>query len=188
MTVDKAIRWWPPLGVLALLVLGWMVGNGSTPLDDWFLQYRHSPAAWLLFFTDEQALAIVLAAAVGVGLYRRQWRLAVVMVASPPIAVAIVDLCKPVFERQKGGALAYPSGHTTVTVVVMGMVVLVAGAALWAVAAAVAVVLLGVVGQAVTYHYFTDAVGAVFLASAIVCIAARAAGCLPVDNPEPAKT
>jgi len=173
---EKAIRLWPPIGVIAMLVLGWAVGRGSTPIDDWFHGYRHSPAKWLLFFTDPRVLAIVLAACVAAALYQRRWRLAVAAVLSPIFALVLVELIKGLFDRQNGGALAYPSGHTTVMVVVMGMVVLAAGAAVWAVLAAVAVCLLGMVGQGVTYHYFTDAVGALLFGTAIVCVAALTSG------------
>ncbi len=55
------------------------------------------------------------------------------------------------------------------------MIVLVAGAAIWAVIAAAAFVVLAILGQAVTYHYFTDTVGALLLGSAVVCVAAVAA-------------
>jgi hypothetical protein len=120
-------------------------------------------------------LALVLAAVVAVALYRRRWRLAVIALASPAVAVALVQLVKRLFDRQKGGALAYPSGHATVVVVVLGMFVLVAGAALWAVLVAAGAILLAVLGQAVTYHYFTDTVGALLLGTAIVCVAAQAA-------------
>jgi len=176
---EKAIRLWPPIGVIAMLVLGWAVGRGSTPIDDWFHGYRHSPARWLLFFTDPRVLAIVLAACVTVALYQRRSRLAAVAVLSPIVAVTLVQLIKRLFDRQSGGVLAYPSGHTTVMVVVMGMVVLAAGAAVWAVLAAVAVCLLGMLGQGVTYHYFTDAVGALLLGTAIVCVAALTLGRTP---------
>ncbi len=54
----------------------------------------------------------------------------------------------------------------------MGMLVLVAGSAMWAVVLAGTVTLLGMVGQAVTYHYFTDTVGALLLGTAVVCVAA----------------
>jgi membrane-associated phospholipid phosphatase len=158
-----------------MLLLGWAVGKRSTEVDDWFLQYRHSPAQWLLVFTDARVLAIMLAACVAVALYRRRWRLAVVMVVSPPVAIVLVQLLKRLFDREKGGALAYPGGHVTVAVVVLGMAVLVAGAALWAVLVAVSAVLLGIVGQAVTYHYFTDTVGGLLLGTAIVCVAAQVA-------------
>jgi membrane-associated phospholipid phosphatase len=86
---------------------------------------------------------------------------------------------KRLFDRQSDSALAYPSGHTTTMVVVMGMVVLVAGVALWAVLVAVAYCLLGMIGQAVTYHYFTDTVGALLLGTAIVCVAALTLGHAP---------
>jgi hypothetical protein len=38
--------------------------------------------------------------------------------------------------------------------------------------AAVAFAALGILGQAVTYHYFTDAVGSVLLGTSLVCVAA----------------
>lgn len=166
---------WPPIAVAALLVLGWAVGKGSTPIDDWFQQHRHSPAKWLLFFTDPWVLAPVLMGVVVVALYQRRWRLAAVAIAGPAVAIVLVQLLKRLFDREKGGGLAYPGGHTTVAVVVFGMVVLAAGAALWAVLVAVASVLLGMVGQGVTYHYFTDTVGALLLGTALVCIAAQIA-------------
>ena len=64
-------------------------------------------------------------------------------------------------------------------VVVMGMVVLVAGVAWWSVLVAVAYCLLGILGQAATYHYFTDTVGALLLGTAIVCVTAFASGHTP---------
>jgi hypothetical protein len=173
------VRLWPAIGLTAMLLLGWVVGKRSTLVDDWFLQYRHSPAQWLLFFTDARVLALVLTAAVAVALYRRRWRLAAVMVVSPVVAVALVQLFKRLFDRQKGGSLAYPGGHVTVTVVVLGMIVLLAGAAVWAVLVAVVCVLLGMLGQAVTYHYFTDTVGGLLLGTVIVCMAAQLDRCQP---------
>jgi hypothetical protein len=59
-----------------------------------------------------------------------------------------------------------------VTVVVWGLVVVVSGFALWAVVAAIAASVLGMVGLGVTYHYFTDTIGSVLLGTSIVCIAA----------------
>ena len=110
-----------------------------------------------------------------VALYRRWWRFAAVALLFPPGAYVLVQLIKQLFGRQKGGDLAYPSGHATLTVVVMGMLVLVAGAALWAVVLAVVVCALGMVGLGVTYHYLTDAVGGALLGTAIVCVAALVA-------------
>ena len=154
-----------------MVVLGWAVGKGSTPVDDWFHSFRGSPARWLLFFTDPRVLALVVVVSVAVGVSRRQWHLAAAVVLAPVVAIVLARLLKPLFGRASEGALAYPSGHTTTMVVVIGMVVLMAGAALWAVLVAVCWFVLGMVGQGVTYHYFTDAVGALLLGSAIVCVA-----------------
>ncbi len=104
-------------------------------------------------------LTIVLVAGVAVALYLRRWRLAVVMVASPLVGIVLARLLKQMFGRENDGALAYPSGHTTVAVIVMGMIVLAAGAAMWAMVVAAVFCLLAVLGQGVTYHYFTDTVG-----------------------------
>ena len=38
VTISRFVRWWPPVGVLAMLVLGLLVGKNSTPIDDWFLR------------------------------------------------------------------------------------------------------------------------------------------------------
>jgi len=160
-----------------MLLLGWAVGRGSTAVDDWFQSYRHSPARSLLFFTDPRVLALVLVASVAIAVSRRRWRLAAAVVLAPAVAIALARLFKQLFERRKGGgAFAYPSGHTALMVAVLGMAVVVAGVALWAVLVAVAWCLLGMVGQAVTYHYFTDAVGALLLGTAIVSVAALALG------------
>jgi hypothetical protein len=173
------LRLWPPIAVAATVLLGWVVGTGSTSVDDWFHEYGHGHAQYLLFFTDPRVLAILLAGCLVVALYQRRWRLAVATVLSPPIAIALVQLFKRLFGRENGGALAYPSGHTTTMVVVMGMVVLVARVALWAVLVAVGYCLLGIIGQAVTYHYFTDTVGALLLGTVIVCVAALTLGHAP---------
>jgi uncharacterized membrane protein len=50
--------------------------------------------------------------------------------------------------------------------------VLAAGLARWAVIVAVAWCLLGMVGLGVTFHYFTDTVGAVLLGTSVLCVAA----------------
>ena len=171
--MHKAARLWPVIGVAAMLLLGWAVGRRSTAVDDWFQSYRHSPARWLLFFTDPRVLAVVLVVGAAVAVSRRRWQLATAVVLAPAVAIVLARLFKQLFERQKGsGAFAYPSGHTTFMVTVLGMAVLVAGGALWAVLVAFAWCLLGMVGQAVTYHYFTDTVGALLLSTGVVCVAA----------------
>jgi membrane-associated phospholipid phosphatase len=173
---------WPAIAVPAMFLLGWAVGKGSTPLDDWFLRFPHSPARWLLFFTDPWMLAITLLFGIGVALHLRRRRLAAAMAASPLVGIVLAQLLKRFFGREHDGALAYPSGHTTAAVVVMGMLVLVAGTALWAVVVAVTVSLLAMLGQAMTYHYFTDTLGALLLGTAVVCVAALV---LELDRRQP---
>lgn len=166
-----------------MVVLGLVVGKGSTPLDDWVHHFRRTPARELLVFTDPWLLVFILIVGVLVAVSSRRWRLAVVMVASPLAGIVLARLLKQLFGRDNGGDLAYPSGHTTAAVVVVGMIVLVAGAATWVILAAAAFIVLAVIGQAVTYHYFTDTVGALLLGSAIVCVAAVAA---KLDTRQPA--
>ena len=164
--------WWPGVGLPLMVLLGWAVGDGSTPIDDWFQQARGSAARWLLFFTDYRTVCVILVATIALALYRRRWLLAGVAVLTQVVAVQLAWVCKRLFGRWKGDDLAYPSGHTTLMVVVLGMVILVVGAGLWVVLGSVAFGVLGVLGQSVTYHYFTDAVGAVLLGTSLVCIAA----------------
>jgi membrane-associated phospholipid phosphatase len=166
------IRLWPPIALAAMVALGWAVGNGSTPVDDWFHHYGRGPARYLLFFSDPRVLAVLVAGTLVVALCQRRWRLAVVAVMSAAAALGLIRLLKPLFGRHSDGALAYPSGHTATMVVVMGILVLVARAAVWSVLVAVAYCALGMIGQGVSYHYFTDTVGALLLGTAIVCTAA----------------
>jgi hypothetical protein len=162
-----------------MVALGLAVRSGSTAMDDWFHRYGHSPARWLLFFSDPRVLAVVVIATLAVALYRRRWRLAIATVVCPLLAMWLAQVLKRLFGRKNGGALAYPSGHTTTMVVVVGMVVLATGVALWAVLAATVWCLLGMIGQGVTYHYFTDSVGALLLGAAIVGVAALTLGRAP---------
>lgn len=171
------IRWWPVLALAGLTLLRLAVGAGSTPADDVFqrLGAEHPGLGRLLWVTDPRVVFVPWAITVAVVLLRRRWRSAAVVAVAPLVAVAVARLLKRLFGRYKGDALAYPSGHTTLLVVVLGLAVLVLGAMLWTVLAAAVVVLLGAFGQAVTYHYFTDTIGAMLLGTALLCLAARAA-------------
>jgi membrane-associated phospholipid phosphatase len=153
-------------------LLGWAVGTGSTPIDDWFQRARGSVLGWLLFFTDQRTVAVILIGILAFAMYRRRWLLAALVVVTPVAGVWLSRVFKDWFGREKGGAVAYPSGHTTLMVVALGMVILVAGTRLYVVLTTIVWALLGMVGQAVTYHYFTDAVGGLLLGSSLVCMAA----------------
>nr|WP_235654313.1 PA-phosphatase [Mycolicibacterium houstonense] len=168
-------RWWPAVGLTAMVLLGWAVRTGPVPIDDWFQQVGVDLSPRVTSFlgiTVPVILTGALLVAVVVALRRGWRRLAVAMVVSPLAAIAIVRMVKPIFGREKGGALAYPSGHTTFLVVVTGLLLLVAGAGLWAVVVAAAAILLSMIGLAMTFHYFTDTVGGVLLGTSVVCLAA----------------
>lgn len=159
-----------------MALLGWVVGKGSTPVDDWFQLARDGVLGWLLFFTDQRTVVVILLGTLALACYRRRWLLATLVVAIPVVAVALSRVFKEVFDRQKGGALAYPSGHTTLMVAVVGMMIVVVGTRLYVVFMSTVWALLGILGQAVTYHYFTDAIGGLLLGSSIVCLAAAGVG------------
>jgi hypothetical protein len=103
VTINRFVRWWPPVGVLAMLVLGLLVGKNSTPMM---------------------------------------------------VTISVV----------------WPLGYANA-----GMFVLITGGRLWAVPTAVTASLLGMLGLACTYHFLTDTIGAAMVATAMVCVAARAA-------------
>ncbi|MGH3727094.1 MAG: phosphatase PAP2 family protein [Mycobacterium sp.] len=181
LPIEKTIQWWPPIGVIAMLVLGFTVGKGPTPFDLWFFdatqQVFGAQPRWLLIFTNWALLGPVLLACVGFELYRRRWRVAAVELACPFVAIWITQATKLLIGREKSGYLAYPSGHTTLVVAVMGMVVLVAGGALWSFIVAAIVSTLGMLGVvACGYHYVTDTIGAVLVTTAVVTLAVWAAG------------
>jgi hypothetical protein len=155
-----------------MVLLGLGVRGGATPVDAWLQQAHGGPLSSLLVFTDHRTAQALLVGAVAVSLYRRLWSLVPLIVVVPMIGLAASSLLKPVFGRMKEQGLAYPSGHTTVMVIVLGMVILAAGARRWLLWAAAAFAALGILGQSVTYHYFTDGVGALLLGTSLVCLAA----------------
>ena len=175
------LLWWPPIGIAAMVVLGVAVGHGRTAFDDWvlrMLQRVFGPDPhWMLYFSWALPMIAALGLAVVIALVRRRWRLAVVVALCPLLSVTAARLLKPLFGRYKGDALAYPSGHTTVVITVMAMLVFAAGVSLWRVLGAGVVAVIGGLSMAATdLHYPTDNIGAMFLASAAVCLAVLAAG------------
>lgn len=188
MNRHNAVVWWPPVGLLAMVLLGLVVGHGSTPIDGWFIRAGddHLVLHRLLYFVDLRVLLGIFAVSVAVTLFRRRWRLAAAIVLTPIIAVVGERLAKRFFQRRYDGALAYPSGHTTLMVVLLGFAVIVAGVTVWTVAVATAYCLFGLLGLSVTFHYFTDTVGGVLLGTSLLCLAALAAGldrCQPGCDP-----
>ena len=183
--MTPALKWWPAVGLPLMVALCLVVGDRSTGVDDWFDRNgwaAHPVLGRLLFFTEPLLLQLLLIAAVGLALYRRRWRLAAVAASTPLAGVVAVRVLKRLFGREREGALAYPSGHVTVMMTVLGVVVLVWGARRWLLLAAAVFAVLGTAGQALTYHYFTDTIGAVLLGSSLVVLAATAAkldGCQP---------
>ena len=167
-----------------LIVLGLAVGHGSTPLDDWFLEVgrRYRLLRLLLLFTAGWLIGSLGLVTVIIALVRRRWRFAAVAAVTPLLAVVSAEVLKRAFGREKVGELSYPSGHTTFAVVVLGLAVLAAGTATWAVLAAAVTVVLGALGQSLTYHYFTDTIGALLLGSALLCAARWVAGLEPADD------
>lgn len=155
-----------------MVLLGVGVRDGATPVDAWLQRARGGPLEGLTVLTDTTTAQTVLLGAVLVALYRRRWALVPVVVLAPLAAVWAAWALKPVFGRIKEDALAYPSGHATAMVAVLGMLILAAGARRWLLWAAAVFAALGILGQAVSYHYLTDAVGSVLLGTSLVCLVA----------------
>ncbi|WP_307787885.1 PA-phosphatase [Mycolicibacterium sp. S2-37] len=158
----------------ALFALGWAVGGGSTRLDDRLLAIDGPD--WLLVVVDERFLAALVVGAGAAALWRRRWRLAVVVAVCPLVGIAAAQAMKRLFGRELDGAVAYPSGHVTALVVAAGMVVLVTGANRWVLAIAVVLIAAGMYAVGTTFHYFTDTVGAFLLGTAVVAVGAVLAG------------
>ena len=164
-----------------MVLLGLVVGHGSTAFDDWALRVMQRVFGpdphWMLYFSWALPMMVILGIAVLIALVRRRWRLAVVVALCPVLSVIATRLLKPLFGRYKGDALAYPSGHTTVVITVMAMLVLAAGVSVWLLLVAGVITAIGGLSMAATdLHYLTDNIGAAFLASATVCLAVLAAG------------
>ena len=170
--IDRALLGWPFVGMPLMVLLGLGVRDGATGIDGFFQQAKGGPLTSLLLFTDPRTVSAVLLGSIGVAVFRRLWALLPMIVLAPYLGVWASQALKPLFGRMKGDALAYPSGHTTLRVVALGMLLLTVGAKRWALAAVGVFAVLGILGQATAYHYFTDSVGSVLLGTSLVCLAA----------------
>ncbi|MHA3019295.1 phosphatase PAP2 family protein [Mycobacterium sp. BMJ-28] len=168
-----------------MVVLGLLVGGRNTAFDAFALRAMNRvfgpEPIWMLYFTWGVAMVALLFCAVVVALWRRRWRLAVVVALCPIVSLIGSRVLKKAFGRSKGEgagwAYAYPSGHTTVVTTVTAMVVLASGYAAWRVALAAVVSVIGGLGMAATdLHYLTDIFGGWLFATSMVCLAVLAAG------------
>lgn len=122
----------------------------------------------LVLPTEPYVLLPVLALLVAWCLYTSRRRDAVFVVLGPAVAVAANTwVLKPLFDRWKGDALSYPSGHTVSMVTTLVVVcVLVHGRARTVTAVVGAVLLVGAaIGMiGLGYHYLTDILGGTLFA------------------------
>lgn len=163
------------IGMPLMVLLGLAVRDGATPVDAWLQQIGggprgHGPLASLLVFTDYRTAQTLLLIAAAAAIWRRRWALLPVVVIVPVVSVWVARALKSVFGRFKGEALAYPSGHTTLMVVVLGVLILAIGVRRWLLWTAAVFAALGILGQSVSYHYFTDAMGALLLGTSLLCL------------------
>jgi membrane-associated phospholipid phosphatase len=184
--------------VLGVVALGLVVGGGSTGVDLWFARAAADPVGhigWLralLLLISNPGVPVFTTLTVALfSVYRKDYRFAAIAVVTPPIAVALNSgVLKHVFGRLRDGELAYPSGHTTLLVAALTVVVLLYGKALLP---SLVVGLLGAFGLvAAGYHYLTDTVGgaafAVAIGLAVYAVLTPRRGTTPPDGRPPAGT
>lgn len=185
------------VGVLALRVRGTglplrvdqlaagIVGSARAPRRLAIDPERLVPTGFLQPFIAWGTIAIGIALVVslaGLAWWRRDRWAALVSIAAPALAVAIVDLAaKPLIGRRHGLALAFPSGHATMAAAAATVVLVllnrwygwrralrwIPAVALLPLAAGTGIVRLG-------WHYPTDVVGGVAFGSAVVVALAAA--------------
>jgi membrane-associated phospholipid phosphatase len=171
--------------VAGTVELGWWSGLDQA-VDDWATRQRGT-RIWSAskvvvdFATPEVALPIVLALGLLVAWRRHSWRIAGEAAFRVSLVVASVLLLKPLLAipgptrnplGDHGGA--FPSGHTTSSVVCMALVL---AWLHWPRRAfgrlAVSAVVVGMVGLAVIcarYHFVSDVVGGVLLGLLVVSL------------------
>ncbi|HEX4471946.1 MAG TPA: phosphatase PAP2 family protein [Nocardioides sp.] len=177
--LSRSLAWLGSFAVVAATVeLGWWGGLDHV-VDDWAVRQRRTPlwsAAKVVVdvATPEVALPIVLAVGLLVAWRRHSWAIAAEAAFRVGLVVAAVLLLKPLLAipgptrnplGDHGGA--FPSGHTTSSVVCMALVLAWVGwpRQTWG-RVMVAAVVVGIVGMAVIwarYHFVSDVVGGVLI-------------------------
>jgi len=174
--------WWPLVGFTAMIALGIVVRSGDSAVDHWFMQTSRALLGdhpyWMLLLNRVKVLVPLYLLAVGIPLWRREWRLATVAALCPVISIIGAKVLKVLFGRPwYGENLAYPSGHTTVAITVAAMLVLGIGVHAWSVTIATIGAAIPSIGMASNhFHYFTDIIGGALYATSMVCLAVLAAG------------
>ena len=170
------------MGFTATIVLGLAVRSGDSGLDRWFMETSQELLGkhpyWMLALNRVRVLVPLYLLAIGIPLWRREWRLATVAALCPLISIIGAKVLKVLFGRPwYGENLAYPSGHTTVAITVAAMLLLAIGIHPWSVTLAVIGAAIPSIGMASNdFHYFTDIIGGAFYATSMVCLAVLAAG------------
>ncbi|WP_155925984.1 phosphatase PAP2 family protein [Mycolicibacterium sp. CBMA 234] len=170
------------MGFTSMIVLGLSVRSGDSALDRWFMEASHELLGvhpyWMLLLNRVRVLVPLYVVAVGIPLWRREWRLATVAALCPVISIIGARTLKVLFGRPwYGENLAYPSGHTTVAITVAAMLVLGIGIHAWSVTIATIGAMVPSIGMASnSFHYFTDIIGGTLYATSMVCLAILAAG------------
>jgi membrane-associated phospholipid phosphatase len=156
-------------------------GGFDRAVDGWFLDHANDRTAlWFADLGNTVVVVVCSLAAVAFAAWLRYPRGVLLAVLAPIVSTSLTEyVVKPLVHRTKDGYLAYPSGHTTGWCTVTFVVVLLAlGPArerlsrraahgITAVALVLAVgCLLGLVGS--DYHYATDVIGGLGVATASV--------------------
>jgi undecaprenyl-diphosphatase len=147
--------------------------------------------------TNPAVMITVITLVVGIALWHRRPRVALLAVLGPVVAAGVNTwVLKPFFDRTHDGYLAYPSGHTTTLVSILAVITLVVaanaapgrrvGATLGVGATALGLVAVGawaIIGA--RYHYLSDTLGSLFWGVAVVIVIAAAIDAVakPVGDP-----
>jgi undecaprenyl-diphosphatase len=166
---------------LAAIAVGVLVAGARTadPIDAWLIGVIHHAAGTRGVVARALVAPTTPAFVYGVAglltvlmLARRRWAVTVLVIITPAIAVLFTELVfKPLVDRHIGGQLSYPSGHTVSTFSVGLLGVLVASRTrrvLCRVALAAVTVCFGAGLVAMNYHYPSDVLGGLCVATGFV--------------------